>query len=156
MNYRSLGKSGVKVSVIGIGTNRFGSEKTPQAEVDKIIDHAIDLGINHLDTANVYQNGVSETTLGKALKGKWDRFFLASKFYFSTGDGPNDGGASRYHIMNAVEASLTRLQNDHIDLYYVHRWDENTPIEETLRALDDLVRKAKCAILVPLILLPGS
>jgi aryl-alcohol dehydrogenase-like predicted oxidoreductase len=143
MNYRSLGKSGVKVSVIGIGTNRFGSEKTPQAEVDKIIDHAIDLGINHLDTANVYQNGASETTLGKALKGKWNHFFLASKFYFSTGDGPNDGGASRYHMMNAVEASLTRLQHDHIDLYYVHRWDKNTPIEETLRALDDLIRQGK-------------
>lgn len=143
MKYRSLGKSGVKVSVIGIGTNRFGSEKTPQSEVDKMIDHAIDLGINHLDTANVYQNGASETTLGKALKGKWNHFFLASKFYFSTGDGPNDGGASRYHMMNAVEASLTRLQHDHIDLYYVHRWDKNTPIEETLRALDDLIRQGK-------------
>lgn len=143
MNYRSLGKSGVKVSVIGIGTNRFGSEKTPQAEVDKIINHAIDLGINHLDTANGYQNGASETTLGKALKGKWDKFFLASKFYFPTGDGPNDSGASRYHIMNAVGASLTRLQHDHIDLYYVHRWDDNTPIEETLRALDDLVTQGK-------------
>ncbi len=143
MNYRHLGKSGVKVSVIGIGTNRFGSEKTPQSEVNQIIDHAIDLGINHLDTANVYQDGASETALGKALQGKWDKFFLATKFYFSTGDGPNDGGASRYHIMNAVEASLTRLQHDHIDLYYIHRWDNNTPIAETLRALDDLVTQGK-------------
>ena len=143
MQYKPLGKAGVKVSVIGIGTNRFGSERTPQAEVNKIIDTAIELGINHLDTANMYQKGQSEITLGNALKGKWDKIFLASKFYFPTGDGPNDGGASRYHIMNAVEASLQRLQHDHIDLYYVHRWDENTPIEETLRALDNLVTQGK-------------
>jgi aryl-alcohol dehydrogenase-like predicted oxidoreductase len=143
MNYLNLGNTGVKVSVVGIGTNRFGSEKTPQSEVNKIIDCALDLGINHLDTANAYQDGNSEIVLGNALKGKWDRFFLATKFYFPTRDGINDRGASRYHIYNAVEASLSRLQSDHIDLYYIHRWDADTPIEETLRTLDDLVRTGK-------------
>lgn len=143
MDYRYLGNTGVKVSTIGIGTNRFGSEKTPQAEVNRMIDTAMDLGINHLDTANMYQKGQSEITLGNALKGKWDKFFLATKFFFPTGDGPNDGGTSRIHVMNAVEASLKRLQHDHIDLYYVHRWDENTPIEETMRVLDDLITQGK-------------
>jgi len=143
MKYRNLGKTGVKVSVVGIGTNRFGSDKTPQSEVNKIIDCALDLGINHLDTADAYQSGNSEIMLGKALKGKWDRFFLATKFFHSTGAGINDRGASRYHIYNAVEASLKRLQSDHIDLYYVHRWDAETPIEETLRTLDVLIQQGK-------------
>ena len=143
MLYRNLGKSGVKVSVIGIGTNRFGSEKVSQANVNTMIDLAVDLGINHLDTADTYQNGNSETTLGIALKNKWDKFFLASKFYHPMGSGPNDRGNSRYHIMNAVEASLNRLQHDHIDLYYVHRWQESTPIEETLSTLNDLVHQGK-------------
>lgn len=143
MKYRNLGNTGVKVSVVGIGTNRFGSDKTPQSEVNRIIDQALDLGINHLDSANAYQSGNSEIVLGNALKGKWDRFFLATKFFFSTGEGINDRGASRYHINNAVEASLKRLQSDHIDLYYVHRWDAETPIEETLRTLDNLIQMGK-------------
>jgi aryl-alcohol dehydrogenase-like predicted oxidoreductase len=143
MNYRQLGNSGVRVSVIGLGTNRFGSDVLPQKEVNNLIDAALDLGINMVDTANGYTNGRSEETLGEALKGRWDRFVLATKFFFPMGDGTNDRGASRYHMMNAVEASLRRLQSDHIDLYYVHRWDENTPIEETLRGLDDLVRAGK-------------
>jgi aryl-alcohol dehydrogenase-like predicted oxidoreductase len=143
MEYRQLGRSGVRVSVIGLGTNRFGSEKVPQQAVDNMIDAAIDLGINHLDTADVYQGGRSEETLGRALKGRWDRFVLATKFSNPVGDGPNDRGASRYHMQNAVEASLRRLQSDHIDLYYVHRWDDQTPIDETLRALNDLVRSGK-------------
>ena len=143
MEYRQLGNSGVRVSVIGIGTNRFGSEMLPQKEVTKIVDAAVDLGINHIDTSNSYQKGRSEECLGEALKGRWDKFVLASKFWFPTGEGTNDRGASRYHIMNAVENSLRRLQSDHIDLYYVHRWDEHTPIEETLRTLDDLIRMGK-------------
>ncbi len=143
MIYRKIGKSGVKVSVIGIGTNRFGLGPTDQKAVNAIIDAAIDLGINHLDCANVYQDGKSETVLGTALKGKWDKFFLATKFFFPTGEGPNDRGASRYHIMNAVESSLKRLQHDHIDLYYLHRWDQDTPIEETLSALNDLIQQGK-------------
>jgi aryl-alcohol dehydrogenase-like predicted oxidoreductase len=108
-----------------------------------VIDRALDLGINFLDSANSYQQGRSEETIGEALKGRWDKFVLASKFFFPTGDGPNDGGTSRYHLMNAVEESLTRLQSDHIDLYYVHRWDSRVPIEETLRGLDDLIRMGK-------------
>lgn len=143
MKYRNLGNTGVKVSVVGIGANRFGSDKTPQSEVNRIIDSALELGINHIDTADVYQNGKSEIVLGNALKGKWDRFFLATKFVHPTGEGINDRGASRYHIYNAVEASLQRLQSDHIDLYYVHTWDKETPIEETLRALNDLIQQGK-------------
>ncbi|MEJ2733790.1 MAG: aldo/keto reductase [Anaerolineae bacterium] len=143
MEFRQLGKAGVRVSVIGLGTNRFGSEAVLQREVNNIIDAALDLGINLIDTANVYQGGESERTLGRALHGRWDRVVLATKFWYSVGEGPNNRGASRYHIMNAVEASLARLQSDHVDLYYVHRWDETTPIEETLRALDDLVRAGK-------------
>jgi aryl-alcohol dehydrogenase-like predicted oxidoreductase len=143
MQYRQLGNAGVRVSVIGLGTNRFGSEAVPQAQVNNIIDAALDVGINLIDTANTYQKGESERTLGQALKGRWDRFVVATKFWARMGEGPNDRGASRYHIMNAVEASLERLQSDHIDLYYVHRWDEHTPIEETLRGLDDLIRAGK-------------
>lgn len=143
MQYRQLGNSGVRVSVIGLGTNRFGSDVVPQRGVNNIVDVALDLGINFVDTADMYTEGRSEETLGKALRGRWDRFVVATKCYFPVGDGPNDRGTSRYHIMNAVEASLTRLQSDHIDVYYAHRWDDRTPIEETLRALDDLVRMGK-------------
>ena len=142
MNYRSLGRSGLQVSVIGLGTNQFGG-KVDQAGVNEIIDGALDLGINFIDTADVYQQGRSETALGVALKGKWEKVVLATKAFFPTGDGPNDKGVSRYHLVNAVEASLRRLQSDHIDLYQMHRWDDGTPIEETLRALDDLVRSGK-------------
>lgn len=143
MEYRQLGTSGVRVSVIGIGTNRFGSEMLPQDAVNSTIDAAIEHGINHIDTSNSYQKGRSEETLGIALKGRWDKFVLASKFWFPTGEGTNDKGASRYHLMNAVEGSLRRLQSDHIDLYYIHRWDEFTPVEETLRTLDDLLSAGK-------------
>ncbi len=143
MEYRQLGSAGVRVSVIGLGTNRFGSEALPQAEVNNVIDAAQDWGINFIDSANAYQQGRSEETLGVALKGRWDKFVVATKFFFPMGDGPNDRGTSRYHLMNSVEASLRRLQNDYIDLYYVHRWDETAPIEETLRGLDDLVRMGK-------------
>lgn len=142
MEYRTLGRSGLQVSAIGLGTNQFGG-KVDQAGVNEIIAGAIDLGINLIDTADVYQQGRSEEALGIALKGKWDKVVLATKGFFPTGDGPNDKGASRYHILDAVDASLRRLQRDHIDLYQVHRWDANTPIEETLRALDDLVRSGK-------------
>lgn len=142
MEYRQLGSSGVRVSVIGMGTNQFG-RKVDQAGVNDVIDAALDLGINFIDTADVYTGSDSETTLGHALKGRWDKFVLATKVYFKVGDGPNDYGASRYHIMNGVEASLRRLQSDHIDLYQMHRWDPLTPIEETMRALDDLVSSGK-------------
>jgi len=144
MQYRPLGKSGVLVSTIGLGGNRLGLEgKVSQEEVNRIIDAAQDAGINFIDSANVYTSGRSEETLGVALKGRWNRFVLATKFSMKTGDGPNDRGASRYHMMNALEDSLRRLQSDHIDLYYVHRWDSTTPVEEMLRALDDVVRSGK-------------
>jgi aryl-alcohol dehydrogenase-like predicted oxidoreductase len=143
MEYRNLGKSGLKVSAIGLGTNRFGSDAVPQSAVNDMMDAALDLGINFIDSADVYTGGQSEVTLGNALKGRWDRFVLATKVFWPTGDGPNDRGTSRYHIMNAVEASLRRLQSDHIDLYYLHRWDPSTPIEEAMRALDDLIRMGK-------------
>jgi aryl-alcohol dehydrogenase-like predicted oxidoreductase len=143
MQYRQLGKSGVRVSAIGLGTNRFGHERMPQEEVNRAIDAAVDLGINFLDSADIYTNGRSEETLGVALQGKRNQFVLATKYYNRTGEGPNDWGASRYHLFQAVEASLDRLQTDHIDLYYVHNFDETTPIEEMLRGLDDLVRAGK-------------
>jgi aryl-alcohol dehydrogenase-like predicted oxidoreductase len=143
MEYRQLGSAGVRVSVIGLGTNRFGSKALPQSKVKAIIDAAVELGINFIDTSNTYTQQRSEATLGHALKGRWDQFVVATKFVLSVGTGPNDRGASRYHLMHAVEASLRRLQSDHIDLYYMHRWDPHTPIEESLRALDDLVRMGK-------------
>lgn len=142
MEYRNLGRAGVKVSAIGIGCNQFGGA------VDKdgtkaLLHRALDLGINFFDTADVYSAGVSEEFVGAALQGQWDKVVIATKGRFKTGEGPNDQGASRYHIMNAVEASLRRLGTDHIDLYQIHAWDEATPIEETMRALDDLVRAGK-------------
>jgi aryl-alcohol dehydrogenase-like predicted oxidoreductase len=143
MEYRQLGNSGVRVSVIGLGTNRFGSKDVRQTDVDEIIAQALDLGINFFDTANVYTEGRSEETLGQALKGRLDKVVLASKFSFPRKSGPNSWGASRYQLMQAVDASLRRLQSDHIDLYYTHRWDTSTPIEETLRALDDVIRTGK-------------
>ena len=142
MQYRQLGNSGLRVSVIGLGTNQFGG-KVDQAGVNEIIDGCIDMGINLIDTADIYTKGNSETTLGVALKGKWEKVVLATKVFHPAGEGANDRGASRYHIMNGVEASLRRLQTDHIDLYQMHGWEDKTPMEETLRALDDLVRSGK-------------
>jgi aryl-alcohol dehydrogenase-like predicted oxidoreductase len=143
MEYRQLGASGVRVSMIGLGTNRFGSAEVPQAEVNKIIDAALDAGVNFIDSANVYNDGRSEETLGHALKGRMEKVVLATKFSFPRKSSANSWGASRYHMMQAAEESLRRLQTDHIDVYYCHRWDETTPIEETLRALDDLIRAGK-------------
>lgn len=143
MEYRQLGNAGVRVSVVGLGANRFGSADTPQAEVDQIIDAALDHGINFIDTANVYNDGLSEETLGHALKGRMDRVVLATKFNFPLKASPNSWGASRYQMIQSVEQSLRRLQADNIALYYCHRWDDTTPIEETLRGLDDLIRMGK-------------
>ena len=147
MQYRSLGHSGAKVSVIGLGTNRFGAGHVPQDEVNRILACALDLGINFLDSADVYQGGRSEETIGAALqgplKGKRSQFVIATKYVSKTGEGPNDRGASRLHLYDAVDASLRRLQTDHIDLYYVHSWDPGTPVEEMMRGLDDIVRAGK-------------
>lgn len=143
MQYRQLGKSGARVSMIGLGTNRFGFERMPQAEVDRVISGAADLGVNFLDSADIYTGGKSEETIGHALKGKRNQFVVATKYYNKTGEGPNDWGASRIHLYQAVEASLRRLQSDAIDLYYVHNYDVTTPVEEMMRGLDDLVRAGK-------------
>jgi aryl-alcohol dehydrogenase-like predicted oxidoreductase len=142
VEYRKLGDSGLKVSEIGLGTNTFKwviDEPTSLA----IVNRALGLGINYIDTADVYGQGGSEEYIGKALKGIRHQVILATKFCMKTGEGPNDRGGSRYYIMQAVEASLRRLQTDYIDLYHIHRFDPDTPLEETLRALDDLVRAGK-------------
>jgi len=143
MEYRQMGNTGVRVSVVGLGTNRFGSADMPQPEVNKVIDAALEAGVNFLDSANVYNDGRSEETLGAALKGRRDKVVMATKFNFPRKSSANSWGASRYHMMQSVEQSLRRLQTDHIDLYYCHRWDDTTPIEETLRGLDDLIRMGK-------------
>lgn len=143
MEYRNLGRAGVKVSVIGVGCNQFGG-KVDADGTKAIVQRALDEGINFFDTADVYGNsGGSEEYLGAALAGQWERVVIATKVRYKMGDGPNDIGASRYHIMNGVEASLRRLKTDHIDLYQIHDWDETVRIEEMLRALDDLVRAGK-------------
>jgi 1-deoxyxylulose-5-phosphate synthase len=143
MEYRQLGNAGVRVSVVGLGANRFGSADVPQTVVDKIINAALDAGVNFIDTANGYNDGRSEETLGSALKGQMDKVVMATKFNFPRKTSANSWGASRYQMMQAIEKSLHRLQTDHIDLYYCHRWDDTTPIEETLRGLDDLIRMGK-------------
>ncbi|HMN60217.1 MAG TPA: aldo/keto reductase [Anaerolinea sp.] len=143
MQYRPMGKSGVRVSVVGIGANRFGYERMPQEEVNRVIAAAADMGVNFLDSADVYTGGRSEETIGVALKGRRGQFVVATKYFNKTGEGPNDWGASRLHLYDAVEASLRRLQSDHIDLLYVHNFDPATPFEEMLRGLDDLVRAGK-------------
>ncbi len=142
MQYRNLGKSGLKVSAIGLGTNQFGG-KVDLEGTKNIIDAALHAGINLIDTADIYQTGRSEENIGIALNGKRDKVLIATKVFFKVGDGPNDQGASRTHILSGVEDSLRRLKTDYIDLYQIHRWDAETPIEETMQALDDLVRQGK-------------
>ncbi len=142
MEYRKLGNSGLKVSEISLGGNVFGKWADEQTSM-AVINHALDMGINYIDTADMYGQGHSEELVGKALKSKRAQVIIATKFGWVIGDGPNEGGASRYYIMKAVDASLRRLQTDYIDLYQMHRPDPITPIEETLRALDDLVRAGK-------------
>ena len=143
MEYRNLGRSGLKVSVVGLGCNNFGRRCDVETTA-AVVNQAIDLGINLLDTADVYgPAGLSEEYLGKALEGKRDQVLVATKFRGQMGEGPMDAGGSRAHIMDAVEASLRRLGTDYIDLYQIHSPDLDTPIEETMRALDDLVRSGK-------------
>ncbi len=144
MDYRSLGRTGVMVSPLCLGAMNFGGA-TPEAESIQIIHRALDAGINFIDTANVYNAGESERAVGKALaeNHRRDQIVLATKVHGRMGPGPNDLGNSRYHIMKACEDSLRRLQTDHIDLYQIHRPSFTIPQEETLRALDDLVRQGK-------------
>ncbi len=140
MEERNLGKSGLRVSVVGLGCNNFGG-RLDLEQTRAVVTKALDLGITLFDTADVYGNrGGSETQLGQILGSERDRIVLATKFAIPMDDSGRAQGASRHYIMKAVEASLKRLKTDHIDLYQLHRPDPNTPIEETLRALNDLIR----------------
>jgi aryl-alcohol dehydrogenase-like predicted oxidoreductase len=150
MRYRQLGRSGLRVSVLTLGTMTFGGKgvfaktgETDLAGARRLVDRCIESGINLFDTADVYSWGVSEEILGEALKGRRDRVLITTKARMTMGEGPNDAGLSRQHLVKACEASLKRLGTDWIDLYQLHEWDGQTPLEETLRALDDLVRAGK-------------
>ncbi len=146
MEYLNLGKAGVKVSRLCLGGMSFGNNQKWKIELDesrKVFKKAIDLGINFFDTANVYSLGRSEEITGECLKGYRDDVVVATKVYESMGGKPNQSGLSRRHIMAQIQASLKRLQMDSVDLYQIHGWDYDTPIEETLRALSDVVRAGK-------------
>ncbi|HKG65829.1 MAG TPA: aldo/keto reductase [Solirubrobacteraceae bacterium] len=150
MEYRQLGRSGLRVSTLTLGTMTFGGggkfANVGSTDVDgarRQVDMCLDAGVNLIDTADVYSDGASEEILGQALAGRRDRVLLATKARMAMGDGPNDAGLSRHHLIRACEASLRRLGTDHIDLYQVHEWDGQTPLEETLEALDDLQRAGK-------------
>jgi len=144
MEYRALGSSSLRVSALCLGCMNFGG-RAPEDESIRIIHAAIDSGINFLDTANVYGKGISEEVVGKALAigGHRDNVVLATKVSNRWGDGPNESGSSRYHIMQQCEGSLRRLKTDHIDLYQLHLMDLDTPPEESMRAMDDLVKQGK-------------
>ena len=142
MKLRRLGDSGLKVSEVGLGCNNFGM-RIGEAETQAVVDAAIEAGINFFDTADVYGGSQSEVLLGKAIAGRRHEVIVATKFASPMGQAEHQRGGSRRWIMEAVEASLKRLNTDYIDLYQMHRPDPDTPIEETLRALDDLVRQGK-------------
>ena len=142
MEYRRLGSSGLKVSEVGLGCNNFGM-RIDQAATSAVVGACLDAGITFFDTADVYGGQKSEVMLGEALKGKRHEVVLATKFASPMGAGPDQRGGSRRYIVNAVEASLKRLGADYIDLYQMHQPDKDTPIEETLGALDDLVTQGK-------------
>ena len=142
MGYRRMGRTGLKVSEFCLGTMTFG-HSTDETEAKKMVDLCFDAGVNFFDTADGYSSGQSEIVLGKALKGRRKGAVVATKFFNPMGPGPNDSGMSRVHIMQAIEDSLTRLQMDYVDLYYMHHVDVETPMEEMLSALDDLVHQGK-------------
>jgi len=142
MEYRLLGRTGVRVSPVCLGTMMFGGP-TSEADSAKIIHKALDLGVNFVDTADMYSRGESERVLGRAIAGRRDQVVVATKGRNPMGRGPNDAGLSRLHLMDALDASLKRLGTDHIDVYYAHAPDNDTPLEETLRAMDDMVRSGK-------------
>jgi aryl-alcohol dehydrogenase (NADP+) len=150
MDYRRLGRSGLKVSQLCLGMMTYGTSKwrpwvLDEEESRPFVKRALEHGINFFDTSNSYSLGVSEEVLGRALRdyARREEVVIATKVYFPTGDGPNDRGLSRVHIMNAIDASLRRLGTDHVDLYQIHRYDAETPIEETLEALHDVVKSGK-------------
>ncbi|MCS6949769.1 MAG: aldo/keto reductase [Armatimonadota bacterium] len=142
MKYKRLGATGLWVSELCMGCMTFGGEADEHTSI-AMVERCLEAGINFFDTANVYTGGRSEEILGKALRPYRDKVVIATKVRARVAEGPNGEGLSRYHIMQQVEASLRRLQTDVIDLYQVHSWDENTPLEETLSTLNDLVRQGK-------------
>jgi aryl-alcohol dehydrogenase-like predicted oxidoreductase len=150
MEYRQLGQSGLRVSVLSLGTMTFGGasvfSKVGATDVKgarRQVDLCIEAGVNLFDTANIYSHGLSEEILGQVLEGRRDQVLIATKFRMVMRDGPNEGGASRFHIIRECEDSLRRLRTDYIDLYQIHEWDGETPLDETLEALDTLVRSGK-------------
>ena len=142
MQYRRMGRTGLNLSEICLGTMTFG-HGADQSETDRILATSLDAGVNFFDNANAYNGGVSETMLGRALGKHRQSVVIASKVFNPMGPGPNDSGMSRGHIMQAVEASLRRLGTDYLDLYYIHHVDTQTPLEEAMRAMDDLQRSGK-------------
>ncbi|MBO0359977.1 aldo/keto reductase [Hymenobacter sp. BT186] len=151
MEYRQLGASGLRVPVLSFGTATFGGGNeffkawgnTDVAEARRLLEICLEAGVNFFDTANVYSQGLAEEILGQALDGRRHEALLGTKATFPMGDGPNDFGSSRLHLLKACEDSLRRLKTDYIDVYYLHGFDANTPVQETLRALDDLVQSGK-------------
>ena len=151
MEYRLLGGSGLKVSALSFGTGTFGGTseffkawgQTEVEEARRLIDVCLDAGVNLFDTANGYSDGRSEEVLGKALEGKRDKALISTKSGFPTGPGPNEEGSSRYHLRNALEASLRRLGTDYVDIYHLHGFDALTPIEEVQDTLNTFVREGK-------------
>ncbi len=151
MECRQLGHSGLKVPVLSFGTATFGGVgeffgrlgSTDEAEARRLVDLCLDAGLNFFDTADVYSQGAAEAILGRTIRGRRDQVLISTKASFTMGDGPNDKGSSRHHLLRAVEASLRRLGTDYIDVYFMHGFDALTPVEETLRALDELIRAGK-------------
>ncbi len=148
MPLQRLGNSGLEVSRLCLGTMTFGTQwaqigTTTQPEADALVGRSLDAGVNFFDTADVYSSGESESALGKALGKRRQQVILATKVRSRMSDAPNDVGLTRHHILNSVDASLRRLGTEYIDLYQVHCWDASTPLDETLRALDDCVRWGK-------------
>ncbi|MBM7605503.1 voltage-dependent potassium channel beta subunit [Metabacillus crassostreae] len=144
MKYRRLGRSGLKVSEVSLGSWLTYGASTDKEKAIKTIETAYDIGINSFDTANVYATGESEKVVGEALaKYSRDSYVLATKVYWPMGEGPNDSGLSRKHVFEQLHSSLKRLNTDYVDIYYCHRYDAETPVDETLRTIDDLIRQGK-------------
>jgi len=151
MEYRQLGRSGFKVPVLSLGTGTFGGGNeffrawgdTDAKGATRLIDVCLDAGLTMFDSADIYSNGLAEDVLGHAIKGRRDKILISTKATFRLGDGPNDVGSSRFHLIRSCEAALKRLGTDYIDLYQMHGFDATTPVEETLSALDDLVKAGK-------------
>lgn len=151
MEYRQLGASGLQVPVLSFGTATFGGGNeffkawgsTQAEEASRLVDICLEAGVNLFDTADIYSQGLAEEILGKAIAGKRNQLIISTKATFTFGDGPNNQGSSRFHLTKQIEGSLKRLNTDYIDIYHMHGFDGNTPVEETLRTLDDLVQSGK-------------